>query len=99
MDILRQEAVTTRKSHHCWGCSRKFPAGSRMDVVVSADGGSVVRTYWCSVCEAVMAEVWDEYDGDGLGSGDLRVDNDTLWAEKQAEIEEQPESLAIEEVE
>lgn len=80
METLRQSTVKTRKEHDCWGCAEKFPAGTKMSVVVSKDIEKLESTYWCDICEQVLS-TWDStYLQDGIGFGELK-DNDPYWKE------------------
>lgn len=41
MEALTQKLVKTRKPHTCFGCGRRYPAGSTMEFAAIADGGTV----------------------------------------------------------
>lgn len=49
-DLISSQTVTTRKPHQCHGCTKVFPAKSKMLSVVGVDGGHMSRGYWCSEC-------------------------------------------------
>jgi hypothetical protein len=67
MNYIGAKIVKTRKPHLCWGCTKKFPLGSRMTAVTVAD--DVICTfYWCDECQTILdslpmferEEGWDE---------------------------------------
>ena len=81
--------VTTRKKHQCFGCLRKFPAGSELWRCVFTDGGSAYSIYTCAVCEAVYAD-WpgnEEY-----GEGDIRDADIETWEATRKELDEVPDA-------
>jgi len=82
---LSEKTVMTRKEHHCFGCARKFPKGSRLQVITSVDGGEIGRAYWCDTCQ----EYWRKYMqyGDEIGYGDLKSEDEFGWNEIRREIE------------
>ena len=81
---ISNKCVTTRKPHHCWGCNRKFPAGTRLTAKVCADGGVIYTVYWCEVCERVWT-VGDYRNDEEMNEGDMREDD--YWEEARVEIE------------
>ncbi|MBE3039691.1 MAG: hypothetical protein IMZ62_12885 [Chloroflexi bacterium] len=86
MDLLIHKKVKTRKPHKCWGCRRQYPAGATLTVCVQADGGTILRTYWCPVCQSIISGM-DEYEqDDGFGYGELR-DNTEDWEDQRVKIE------------
>lgn len=65
MDILKHKVVTTKKSHECFFCRRKFPPKTRMTYVVASFSGDLHATYGCETCEGIiniMDTDSDEYD-------------------------------------
>lgn len=86
MDILDAKIVTTRKEHHCYGCARKFPKGSRLQVVTSVDGGEIGSAYWCPTCQAYWQKHM-EY-GDLIAYGELKQEDSEGWEEVRKEVEE-----------
>lgn len=85
-ETLTDKTVTTRKPHRCWGCAREFPAGTKLTLIESVDGGEWYRGYWCPVCEAV----WDNgryyRDDEGVSFGELKRE-DNSWEETRVAIE------------
>jgi len=75
-DLLENRIVTTRKEHFCWGCGRDFPSGAELKVRVEVDQGEIARTYWCAVCEEVIDGWPTFYTEDGVGYGEVRIDED-----------------------
>lgn len=74
MTYIRNECVTTRKPHRCWGCCESIPAGSQARVCVNRDGG-LVTSYWCRACDDYIDAVrktdpW--YGEDGFMRGEIR---------------------------
>ncbi len=69
MEVLEQKTVAIRKPHNCWGCRRLFPIKTEMEVIVNADSGRLVRTYWCGDCQKFMATLahWQVEDGFDYG--------------------------------
>ena len=83
MNIIGSKIVKTRKPHKCWGCCKEFSAGTRMEVVVSVDGGHMIRAYWCEECKRVSNQLpsWDTQDG--LAFGQLaELLEEYLWGER-----------------
>ena len=76
--------VRTRKPHDCWGCASRFPAGSELDAVTSADGGKIFTTYWCDVCQHVWSE--DYHTGDNVGLGEVKANDPEAWAASEATL-------------
>ena len=68
MECLSQRFVKIRKPHKCWGCTVEFPAGSRMEAVVSVDD-VIFCTYWCQQCHDYVQtmEYWQCEDGFAFG--------------------------------
>jgi hypothetical protein len=71
MNILDHKTVTTRVEHHCWGCARKFPVGSKMETVTSVDNGQITKVYWCDDCHNFLQSLPSWETMDGFGYGDL----------------------------
>lgn len=71
MQILRSTQVITRKEHNCWGCTVKYPAGTKMEYSVSKDSGVIQGTYWCQGCQSFMNKL-NSYDcQDGFSYGEI----------------------------
>lgn len=69
--MLTDKTVKTKKPHTCYGCSRKFPAGTKMQYQAGVWQGDFWTSYFCLPCN----ELWDQIDwGDcdeGLYEGEL----------------------------
>lgn len=65
MTTLKQKKVKTRKPHNCFGCAKKFPAGSKMVYNVAVDNGDFSYAYWCETCGNIMDQLenWEREDG------------------------------------
>ena len=70
MEILNPHVVTTRKPHVCFGCGRKFLAGTKMERAFVVDD-KPWTSYICSTCMDVEQSM--QY-GSEFGFGDLRDD-------------------------
>jgi hypothetical protein len=46
-----------------------LPAGSKVEAIVSAEGGLISTSYWCDICGEI-ARYYD--DGNGFCYGELR---------------------------
>ena len=68
--LISSKKVKTRKPHYCFGCARKFPAGTKMQYNTVVDD-NIFNTYICQTCLEVMDNM--EY-GDEFCYGDLRDD-------------------------
>ena len=66
---LRYNFVTTRKSHTCFGCGRKFEPPCKMVSAAVADGGTVDSYYLCETCADIVSDI---QSGDEYGYGDLQ---------------------------
>ena len=58
-----------RKPRVCHGCSTKYLIGTTMHKNVSVDGGDLISTYWCEICEEFLSDKWKDID-EGIGEGD-----------------------------
>ena len=85
METLKCKIVKTRSPHHCHGCGRSFPPKSRLRYTVQVDGGEIVCSYWCEVCDEVMSAY--EID-DGVAYGELRSADVDYWEEIKKKIDE-----------
>ena len=85
MGVISCKAVKTKKDHKCFGCARKFPKGSKLQRITSADGGEIQSNYWCDVCQ----EYWSEYmeSDDCIGFGDLKANDFEKWEEIRMKVE------------
>lgn len=80
--IIRSKTVATRKERVCFGCGRKFLAGTEMVVDVVAEDGHVWNCYLCKTCEGITREMrW----GDEFGFGDLRDEALEVEADKEVQ--------------
>lgn len=81
-EILNSRRVATRKDHVCFGCGRKFPAGTAMTVDVVIDDG-IWNCYLCDTCKEITLDMepWDEF-----GHGDLR--DEALEREARSESDQ-----------
>ena len=83
--ILKQKDVKTRKPHQCFGCARKFPAGSKLEYRVEVnDSNELWYGYLCDVC--IEMEYSMEY-GDEYSCGELRQCQPEEWEAKRKELE------------
>lgn len=85
MDILEDKTVITRKDHHCYGCARKFPKNSQLQVITSVDAGEFSRAYWCDTCIS-YGHKHIEY-GDLIMYGELKSEDPEGWEEVRLEVE------------
>lgn len=86
MYIIAIKNVITRKEHNCFGCARKMPKGTTMQLATSVDGGVISTERWCSVCQAYWSKHM-EY-GDEIGYGDLRFGDPEGWEQIRETIEQ-----------
>lgn len=70
MSALFSNKVKTRKPHQCWGCAGDFPVGSIMVAVTNEDGGKLIKSYWCEVCNAYWQAHFE--NGDEIFMGDFK---------------------------
>lgn len=76
METLRSGWVKIRKPHKCWGCCDQKEPGTKMNVVVSTDGGKAISCYWCEVCQAYWDLMDDDYGSDGVAFGCMQDGGD-----------------------
>lgn len=86
MALIRNGHSKTRKEHRCWGCSRRFPAGTILAYTVSTDMGCIGTAFFCPVCEAYSSE--DVRDDDTFGAGELRRNDPEGWEETRQRVEQ-----------
>ena len=72
MEALTQKLVKTRKPHTCFGCGRRYPAGSTMEFAAIADGGTVNNSYLCETCVQVVNEISSKSGYFEYGFSELR---------------------------
>jgi hypothetical protein len=78
-DVLLNKIVKTRKEHSCWGCKRKFPKGTMMNLIKNAGEGIVFNSYWCEICDKYLQDNPDILmEGDGICEGDLLNEEDLV---------------------
>ena len=82
MEALTQKFVKTRKPHICFGCGRRYPAGTMMEFVAIADGGTVNNSYLCETCVGVVNQISSESGYFEYVYGDLREDALLFESEK-----------------
>ena len=72
MTILKSKVVLTKKPHVCFGCNRKFDAGTSMQYDTIADGGCVYSTYLCPTCRKIIDGYIRNNSAEGeIAEGDL----------------------------
>lgn len=59
---LKQKVVKIRIARICFGCYRKFEAGSEMNYCAAVDGGNFSSTYTCHTCNSVAIIDRENYD-------------------------------------
>ena len=72
MDVIEQKEVKTRKDHYCWGCGVVIPKGYTCSRSVSVDAGKIATSYWCDMCQIVLADLEDWQMQDGFAFGELK---------------------------
>ena len=87
--ILSAKTVTTRKPHACWGCGIKYPPGTEMKVVTSADRG-LDTVYWCRTCQEYCNRYLEP--DDVVVSGELRFEDPEGWEAIRQELEQKGET-------
>lgn len=85
MPVLTHKEVITRKSHFCFGCSRKFNPGSQMTVTTAIEDGRFDKLYWCPTCNEWFNR-YHKYD-DLISEGELVTDDDWIALKKEMEGE------------
>lgn len=83
MEALTQKFVKTRKPHTCFGCGRRYPAGSTMEFAAIADGGTVNNSYLCITCVDIVDQISSESGYFEYGFGELRDDAISLESERK----------------
>ena len=84
MVILEQKTVTIRKPCRCFGCSREFQKGSRLQKITAVDQGEFLHYAWCEVCQ----EFWRKhmtYDEE-INIGELKSEWPDEWEKIRAGI-------------
>lgn len=66
--VLTSRLVKTRKEHRCFGCDRKFSAGTMMQRDAVVDD----RMFTCHLCETCIKVVNEQFDGEEFYEGQLR---------------------------
>jgi thiol-disulfide isomerase/thioredoxin len=85
MNILLDKRVITRKSHHCWGCTKEYPAKTPMQIITNTDRGRIFTSYWCQICMDFMETLEAYQKEDGFDYGDLLNFEDFPKAEVSSE--------------
>jgi hypothetical protein len=67
MTVLKDKIVTIKKPRRCSACSRMFPVGTKMQVLVSVIDGDLSNWYSCETCTQLMNEHREDFaDFDGM---------------------------------
>lgn len=72
MICLKHKIVKIKKERKCWGCLRLFNVGSKMEVLVSADGfgrGKIWSTYHCLTCVKLKDHILLRFDESDFPEG------------------------------
>jgi len=69
IEILSDKNVVTRKPHKCFLCSRKFDAGTDMNVQVNKYD-DINRVYSCKTCKELMSGNWIEPNDENMFESD-----------------------------
>lgn len=72
MTCLKDKNVKTRKTHTCFGCLRKFPAGTAMNYIVSVWEGEFSAEYWCMTCRDFIGTMSHGDLEDGFMPGEVK---------------------------
>jgi hypothetical protein len=75
MRVISEHNVITRKPHHCFGCTREYPVGTKMNYIVNVDD-VISGSYWCEICENYMDKQIPHLYDDGIFYGDLLNEED-----------------------
>lgn len=59
LESLRSKIVVTRKPHNCFGCGRKFKAGTKMLKEEMLDNG-LWSCYLCETCQKIVSDMSDD---------------------------------------
>lgn len=70
--VLSQKFVKIRKPRRCWGCTKLFEVGSKLERVVGVDGGEITTGYWCDECINFQRKHSKEMD-DCFSYGDILI--------------------------
>ena len=74
-DIIRSKEVKVRKDTICFGCGRRFAAGTKMRLDVIADGG-VWNCHLCETCVKISESMkyWEEFSFGQLRDEALEIE-------------------------
>lgn len=76
MDILVDKNLVTRKEHSCFGCYRKFPAGTIMHYQKNVYDGVIYGLHTCLTCRELLAfHFYDDFYEQGYAYED-KMSND-----------------------
>lgn len=78
MQTLSASVVVTRKPHTCWGCLRKFPAGSMLLSESIASDGSIGNSYTCQDCYHETLS-WDVHEWESTCTGNVGYWKGGVW--------------------
>ena len=85
-DIMSSENVKIRKPHKCWGCGETYPVGTKMDRVISKDGGEFSTAYWCPICIDIINE--HDYNDDEFAFGEIKHEMREEWEDVRKQFGE-----------
>ena len=71
MTQLTLKTVKIRKPHKCWGCTKEYPVGTKMNYSVAVDQGEFSYSYWCEECNDFLSTLESWQTEDGFFFGDL----------------------------
>ena len=80
------KTITTRKPHHCHGCNRDLPPGSKMLVCEGIQDGEHYRGYWCETCLQIEPQ-WTGNE-DEIPEGGFRDELPEEWEECRKRVED-----------
>ena len=86
MVILEQKTVTIRKPCRCFGCSREFQKGSRLQKITAVDQGEFLHSAWCEVCQEYWSQCME--NDDEINEGGLKSEDPEVWESIRKEVEE-----------
>lgn len=67
-ELICSKVVMTRKEHSCFGCLRKFPAGTIMERFTAKED-FIFTDYICETCQGIART---QLRGEEFREGDLR---------------------------
>ena len=82
--LLSWKTVKTKKDYKCWGCCKKYSAGTEMIRASYTDSGTAYTIYWCKICEEYMRK-YSKYE-DGYGQGEIYENDKETWEAIKMEL-------------